>query len=714
MKEQRTPEREAEETSELGAAIAAELGSSIEFASSPILPPASGLYVVESPLPMPPVTKEELRLDVDERYPQMTASGTIQAGISSRIHWIADLTATGATSWTGSIWFKDGPTLSFRYTDVAIQVTRSFFPSQRKATVTFSGGGAVNRIRKFAFKSRYFHEVDFEFDFAEGERPLTAINTGAHPNRPPTLQVEDLTIKNVFKRAGLLVTTSRGGRVPLTGAGPDAVWSDNEMHDAMQVYWSRFGAKAQWAFWTFFASLHESGGSLGGIMFDDIGPNQRQGTAIFNDSFIATPPAGDPNPTSWVDRMVFWTACHEMGHAFNLAHSWQKALISGGLGPWIPLTNQPEARSFMNYPFRVAGGQSSFFADFEFRFGDDELLFMRHAPERFVRMGDALWFDHHGFNQANVSPEPSLKLELRVNREQPTFEFMEPPMLELKLTNISPQPQTIPANLLSMQEQMTVIVKRQGAPARQFAPYARYCFQPQSKVLQAGDKVYESLFVSAGLGGWAIDEPGNYQVQVALHLEREDVVSNAVVLRVTPPRGYDEEVIAQDFFSDDVGRILNFDGSRYLTKGNDVLRQITDQLSGRRVAIHAGIPLGKAVAREYKLLDLDRKETDELTPAAIAGGEIRKLAPAYAQDALTELSAALTANKQVAAETLGHIDYKYYVDAFSKWLSDQGEHKEAAALLDGLYETLSTRGVIQSVLQEIKVRRDGSARAAGA
>ena len=207
-----------------------------------------------------------------------------------------------------------------------------------------------------------------------------------------------------------------------------------------------------------------------------------------------------------------------------------------------------------------------------------------------------------------------------------------------------------------------------------------------------------------------MDEPGDYMVQVALHLEDEDVVSNPVVIRVAPPRGYDEEVIAQDFFSDDVGRILTFDGSRYLQKGNDVLRQITDQLSGRKVAIHAGVPLGNAIAREYKLLDVTRAE--ETDPASAAGA--LKTAPAYAQEALTDLAAALTANKEAAAETLGHIDYKYYVDTVSKWLTEQGEHKEAAALLDGLYETLAARGVIQSVLQEIKARRDTSARGAGA
>ncbi len=89
--------------------------------------------------------------------------------------------------------------------------------------------------------------------------------------------------------------------------------------------------------------------------------------------------------------MAFWTAVHEMGHGFNLAHAWQKALGN----PWIPLANQPEARTFMNYPFNVAGGETAFFSDFRFRFTDDELVFMRHAPRRFVQVGNANWFDNH-------------------------------------------------------------------------------------------------------------------------------------------------------------------------------------------------------------------------------------------------------------------------------------------------------------------------------
>ena len=237
------------------------------------------------------------------------------------------------------------------------------------------------------------------------------------------------------------------------------------MHDAMQIHWSRFANKAQWAMWVFYASMHEAGSGLGGIMFDDIGPNHRQGTALFVDSFIAQPPANDPNPAAWIDRMRFWTAVHEMGHAFNLAHSWQKSLGT----PWVPLANEPEARSFMNYPYSVTGGQAAFFSNFEYRFSDQELLFIRHAPERFVQMGNADWFDHHGFEEAATQEEPMLTLEIRVNRDRARYEFMEPVWLELKLTNTGDQPRLVDADILDA-DSLTVILKKEGKEARQLVP----------------------------------------------------------------------------------------------------------------------------------------------------------------------------------------------------------------------------------------------------
>ncbi|HEY7500888.1 MAG TPA: hypothetical protein VH740_20365 [Vicinamibacterales bacterium] len=651
---------------------------------------------------IPAIAGEELRLDVDGRYPQMTASGTIPISPVQRLHWIASVHATGPHKYTGGIWYKDPAVTPFGYTTVDITVASTIIPGLRKAKVIFTGAGLLPRIRLFKFHSRYYRKVEFEFDSETPVVPVTQIATCAHPNHPPAMPCETLSIRSVFQRSGFDTSVTSGASV--LPAPPGGTWSDMEMHDAMVVYWSRFANVAQWSLWTLFANQHEMGTGLGGIMFDDIGPNHRQGTSLFYNSFISDPPPGDPDPAAYVARNRFWTAVHEMGHAFNLAHSWQKSLGAPYGTPWIPLIDEPEARSFMNYPYGVTGGQSAFFADFEFRFSDPELLFMRHAPERFVRMGDANWFDHHGFERARLQKDPPLTLTLRVNRATPTFEFLEPVVVELKLMNASKTPQIVNDNLLNTLDGITIAIKRQGSPARQYVPFAQYCMEPKPTTLQPGEALYKAVYVTAGLNGIDVAEPGRYLLQAALHTPDGDVVSKPLLLQIAPAREFEEEVIAQDFFSDEVSRVMAFDGSRVLTDANKTLREVVDKLADRRVAKHARIPLALSVAADAKVLTLPAGADQTLKSCAAIGGSI-KLEPAQPARAEADLKAALVTNADVAAESLGHVDYKIYVDELTKLLEKQGETAEAAKVQDTMYEILAARNVLPSVLQEIDARR---------
>lgn len=654
-------------------------------------------------LPVFPFRREELRIDVDGRYPQMTVSGTIFYGLTERVHWIANVIKVGTNKWQGGIWYKNGNAATMPYTQITVTATNSFFPAQRSASVTYSGGGLALSTRTYKFTSPYFHNVEFEYDCATGVNPVTEIKTCDHPNRPASMACETLSIEKVFQRAGF--NTRKSGRdnvVPISGAGANATWSDAEMHDAMQTYWSKFANKSQWSMWVFFAALHDMGTSLGGIMFDDIGSNHRQGTAMFNNSFIANAPAGEANSANWVKRMKFWTACHEMGHAFNLAHSWQKSLGT----PWIPLGNEPEVRSFMNYPFRVSGGQMAFFADFMYRFSDNELKFMRHAPARFVEQGNADWFDHHGFQQAAVLPEPTYKLVVRANRNKPEFEFLEPVVLELKLTNISNEPQIIEKTLLSTSDKLTVIIKKRGREAEQWLPFAHYCFNSEKTVLNAGDSIYESLFAAVGTNGWNLAEPGFYTIQIALHFEKEDIVSEPLQLRIAPPKGFEEEYFAQDFFSENVGRVLAFDGTQTLESANDTLREAAERFSDKRVAIHAEVALANPLTKEYKVLNIpEMNEEEQMKSVAEADGKI-KVIKSKADKAEKELTSALFDKADVSAETLSHVDYKYYVDQLSEFVEKEGDSKAAAKYQGELHDTLAERGVLERVLENIDDRKN--------
>jgi hypothetical protein len=237
-------------------------------------------------------------------------------------------------------------------------------------------------------------------------------------------------------------------------------------------------------------------------------------------------------------------------------------------------------------------------------------------------------------------------------------------------------------------------------------PYARYCFQGLKTVLMPGESTYESVFISAGQNGWDLADPGYYTIQTALHLADEDVVSNELRLRIIPPASYEEEYVAQDFFSDTVGRIMTFDGSRYLERGNDVLRDVTARLADKRVAVHAQVALGAPLAQEYKLLEVGEDAPRLATSVGETGGGIRCLKPS-AKEASAELSAALVQQPDVAAQTLGHIDYKYYADRYAAWLADQGESKAAADVQDTVLKTLSERGVLDRVLKDVQAARDG-------
>jgi len=639
-------------------------------------PPITGPLAVPVPLePAPagvrPVRREVVRLDVDGRYPQMTVSGTIGGSLAMRVHWIAQLATIGTNQWAGTIWYKDGAAASFPYTRVRVTANHSRFPSGRSVKITFSGGGATKRTVVYKLLSPNFRTVNFEFDFQAGEVADTEIETCAHPVRPASLACETLSIPKVFQRMGCQVTTNPSSTVP---APPGTTWSDTEMHDAMQTHWSLNASIAQWAMWVFYASLHESGNGLGGIMFDDIGPNHRQGTALFVDSFIALPPANDLNKAAWIDRMRFWTAVHEMGHAFNLAHSWQKSLGT----PWVPLADETEARSFMNYPYNVAGGQAAFFSNFEYRFSDQELLFIRHAPERFVQMGNAAWFDHHGFEEAAAPDEPTMKLELRVNREQARYEFMEPVWLELKLTNTSDQPRLVDGNVLDANS-LTVILKKDGKEARQLVPFRQKCVQPVTRVLLAGESIYGAVLASAGLNGWDVAEPGTYLIQAAAHVDDEDVVSTPFVLRIAPPVSREEEYAAGDLFTQDTARLLVFGGSRVLDRANDVLHEVVERFPERRIALHARVALGNPLTLEYKQL----VSTDD-------GLEL-DIAPAQPEEAAELIDPALVERANLAAESLGHIRYRAISELVARRFAAAGAETEATRTIDSAIETLDAR-----------------------
>ena len=648
-----------------------------------------------------PFSQETLRLDVDGHFPQMALSGAGVAGLRSRVHWVCqNLTATeNENEWTGEISFRSGSRFMLPHTRVTARVRGS------ELTAVFSGGGAPSTTRVFAFRTAAYREVALEYDFEEGVEATLSYDTHAHPDRPGDLPEETLTIDEVFRRAGFRVTRTGGdSAVPTKEAGLDSQWTDAELHDAMQTHFSQLANlpanerdAAAWRLWTFFGKLHIDGVGLGGIMFDRIGAAERRGTALFTESLIAHAPAGDPAPDAWVQRMTFWTAIHEMGHAFNLSHAWEKHLGS----PWIPQPSNFDLQTFMNYPARYQTGPLgnrdanviNFFRDFRFRFTDDELLFLRHAPESFVQMGGEDFGQNHAFEQARIAPAQNWSLQVRTHREKAVFEFMEPIRVELKLKNVSNQLLLATDDILS-NEHLTVVVQRQGGQPRALHSYTHVYRRAEQQAIPSGQAVYESLFLSADSDGWLIDQPGYYSIRVCLHLEHEDVVSEPLTIRVAPPKTWDEEYLAQDFFTDEPARATAFQGTRFLTAANNTLTEIAERLDGSNAALHARAALAMPCIKPFKLLSLgkgkERYRVHVLPAEEETAASLAQLLGEGAPDRALQM-----------AEVFGNIPFRQMAESCGTALHQAGKNKLAASVCERMGAALKKRDVLPEALDEI-------------
>lgn len=637
---------------------------------------------------LPARTSEELRVDVDGLYPTMTISGTIYRLFGGRLTWIARVTKNPSTGdYAGPISYRDGTSGLEPHTQIRCKITGSWWqPTSLRAHVTFTGGGVRKQTRIYKYQRANFRDVGIEYDTVEGTPSVTSYNLHAHPNRPADLPSTTLSIEDVFTRLGLRMTNTNGNNpIPISEAGANARWSDLEMHDAMQRHWSRWADVPQWQVWTLFAGQHDMGPSLGGIMFDDIGTAQRQGCAVFMNSFISNPaPAGDPAPAAYVQRMRFWTAVHEIGHTFNLAHSWQKSLGT----PWIPLSPEPEARSYMNYVFNVAGGANAFFADFYHRFSDEELLFLRHAPERFVQHGNAPWFDHHGFEQARASGEGALGLELRFRRETRMFQALEPIVAEIKLKNTSAVPVVVDRNAL-LSEDVVIVIERQGREPRQWLPYQRYCTIAEPHVLEPGKSIYAQLYLSAGLNGFDLAEPGRYHIYAALRTDVGDVLAAPVEIRISPFASREQEFLADELLDEEVGRTLAFGGSRVLDQARITLENVVDRMPDSRIGMHAAAALGAVAAKPGLVLE-------EVNGAIRL--EIEQARPAQAEPLLDVAYQDL----DTAADTFGHIRLTEQVTGATVALAEEGDEQYATELTERLADTLEHRGVLPEVVSDVR------------
>jgi hypothetical protein len=444
---------------------------------------------------------------------------------------------------------------------------------------------------------------------------------GVESPGPVTFGEGELTFEQCLTRAGFEVhPVGEPTVVPAQPQGWNASTIFTLLHDLMEATAQTPLTAPVWELHLLLLSKTTREGLLG-IMFDSAdGQLQRQGAAVL---------VGEIRrllPPDQVDRKIVQTTVHELGHALNLAHRFERVV------------GRADSTSFMNYDWRYLGGGKAeeFWSSFAFTFDPDELEFLRHAPRGALIPGGAAfhsinyWAEGTGGYSPYVPerPLPGFRLTLTLPAAGPIFAFGQPVFLEVALENQGTDPVELPPEVLDPKAGfLEILVRRRTGTIPvglldtvPFVPIMQRCFDPRAlaaESLQPGATVRNNLNLTFGSGGFAFAEPGEYEiipllgftVQVPGGDEDEPETVELVIrgepsrIRVAHPQSRAEERDAMTLFRSDVGAWFALGGSDSLERAHDSLLELCERRTAeagaadpvvasivRAEGIHAGRP----------------------------------------------------------------------------------------------------------------------------
>jgi len=563
----------------------------------------------------------ELRVDVDGPTPTMRVSADYYSIAGSTITYFgsmrvdapavsvspAQIVITGLGRFT---WAAGAPRIRITIPRVPILSPPAAATLLHLTLTNQPGATYVCRYVSPAFRTLLFEQD------RQDTVPVMfgSYNTGSLPSGGPA---RTLSIVSAYAEAGVqMITTGATDVVPTGEAGANSAWSDAELHAAMVKHFSRWKDIPQWAVWLLHARLHDLGTGLLGIMFDQQG-KQRQGAAVFY--------AGIGGATADKLRLQLYTCVHELGHCFNLLHSWQKSLAIP------PQPNRPLSLSWMNYPWNYpGGGQAAFWSAFPFRFDAQELVHIRHGFLNDVIMGGnpfrvgsqledlASWSDP-------IEDRSGIQLDLEAPR---SFGYGEPVTVGIRLTSSGPGGVQITRHLRPRNGQVQIAIAGPGGRVQLYEPLLHHCMS-ETRTFAAEDGQQtetETAFIHYGQDGFYFDQPGTYRLRARYTApDGSTILSPVTTIRVRPPVTAEDEAVAELMFGDEQGTLMYLVGSdlEELSSGNDALARIWEEFPEHPLADVARIVQGTNAAREFKLVEADNtvrvRKPDTGTAAELIG-----------------------------------------------------------------------------------------------
>ena len=542
----------------------------------------------------------ELRVDADGVHPMLRLSGdyfqptggtltyfgswVVHSVILKVVEWAVTITGDAETTWATS------------YNKIKVIIPRriSFMPPAPATVEWFNAAGQKGSTYLCNYESPYFRTLDFEQDREQSVTPFVSYNTGSLPSGGPA---RDLTIAKAYAEAGVEIRTAGVGNVVPTT--PASMWSDAELHNAMVAHFSLWADVPQWKVWMLHAWQYESAGVLG-IMFDQEG-KQRQGSAVFYKTVTS--------PTAENQRLQLFGLVHELGHTFNMFHSFQKQYTTP------PSPYRPSALSWMNYPHLFPAGQAAFWSAFPFGFDDLELVHLRHAFRNNIIMGG----NPFGIGAALTDPaafadpienNSGLRLALEA---APSFAYGEPVVVESKLYVTDQRGKQIHTELHPKTGFVQIAVQRPSGDVVVYNPLIEQCVVVvETEMLdQSKPSIYDSAYIGYDQEkGQIFDQPGLYKLRgVYYALDGSMVLSPVISLRVRHPLTHVDEEVAELFLGDEQGTLLFLLGSdsEFLKRGNEAFDLVLDKYANHQLAVYARLVKGFNAAREFKTITPDAK-----------------------------------------------------------------------------------------------------------
>ena len=443
------------------------------------------------------------------------------------------------------------------------------------------------------FESPYFRTVDLEQDYEKDVTPFASYNTGSLPSGGPA---RTLTVARAYAEAGVQMQPAGvSNEVP---TAPGGTWSNAELHAAMETNFSLWKDVPQWKVWLFHAMRHDYGPGLLGIMFDQKG-KQRQGCAAFYQRIAGTAPAKL--------RDQLYVCVHELGHCFNLFHSFHKKFMKP------PVPNRPASLSWMNYPQRYPSGASAFWAAFPFIFDNLEVIHLRHAFRNNIVMGGnpfgtgAALEDPMAFADS-VEDNSGLRLELEAPKS--SFAYGEPVVTEIKLYVTDTRGKHVHKELHPNFGFVQVAIQKPSGEVVVYAPPIEHCIEVETTLLDEGQpSIYESAYIGYDKDrGQIFDQPGVYKLRgVYYALDGSVVLSDVMPLRVRVPLSPTDDEVAELLLGDEQGMLLYLLGSdsEFLKSGNEAFDLVLDKYAEHPLAVYARLVKGCNAAREFKTITAD-------------------------------------------------------------------------------------------------------------